>query len=402
MIFNFRLFWRMTVRSFIRSGNTNGPLNRDRLIFLLLFYPIWGCLALTAWICFALDEIFFPAYRKQSIEKPLFIVSNFRSGSTFVQRTLARDKAVFSGVTVADMYLMPSITQRRIFNLVAFVDSQLGNWGRRVLRRLDTLSLGRLKIHPFGVFDAEEDEHLLFFAWATFLAGFAFPYLDELPPYQYFDSAIPRTDRQRIMAFYRSCIQRHLFAGGGRYYLAKNPLFSARIESLLEAFPDARIVYLVRNPLEMLPSTVSLFSYLWRLFSVPPERYPYCDQILAWTKYWYDHPLEVINREAPDRCMIVKYDDLVRTPDSVLRSIYRNLGYPQSDALELILRDAVAASRNHTSSHEYSYSAMGFTRDQIVSEFAHIFARFDFAQGMPDDAAEDAPEPDAARPVYQV
>ena len=69
-----------------------GPLNRDRFIFLLLFYPIWGCILLFAWTGFIADEIFFPGYRKQPVEKPLFIVSNFRSGSTFVQRTLARDQ----------------------------------------------------------------------------------------------------------------------------------------------------------------------------------------------------------------------------------------------------------------------------------------------------------------------
>jgi len=397
MVFNFRLFWRMTVRSFIRSGGTDGPLNRDRLTFLLFFYPLWGCLLLCGWIGLALDEIVFPAYRKQSVEKPLFIVSNFRSGSTFVQRTLARDKAVFSSMTTADIYLMPSITQRRILSLLAWVDRRLGHRGQNMLRRLDSLSLGQLKIHPFGIFDAEEDEHLMFYAWSTFLAGFAFPYLDELPPYQYFDTAIPRPDRQRMMAFYRACIQRHLYAGGGRYYLAKNPLSSARIQSLLEIFPDARIIYLVRNPLEMLPSTVSLFAYLWRLFSAPHERYPHCDKILAWTKYWYDHPLEVIDRQAPDRCMIVKYDDLIRSPDSVLRSVYRRFDYPQSHALEGLLRDAAEAARSHTSSHQYSYSAMGFTREQIVSEFAHIFERFGFSPSAP----EEAPASEMLHPAYR-
>jgi hypothetical protein len=378
MIYDFRLFWRLTVRSFYRSAGTNGPLNRNRFIFLVFFYPIWGCIALLAWIGFLLDEIFFPAYRDHPVEKPLFIVSNFRSGSTFVQRTLARDNATFTGLRTADIYLMPSITQRRIVSLLARVDALFGYIGERALRRLDAISLGKLKIHPFSLFDPEEDEHLLFYIWSTFLAGFVFPYLDELPPYQYFDTEIPRAQRRRIMAFYQRCIKRHLFATGGRHYIAKNPLFSAKIESLLETFPDARIVYLVRSPLEMLPSTVSLFKYMWRLFSLPPRKYPNCNEILAWTKYWYDHPLEVIDREPPDRCMIVKYDDLMQSSDSVIRSIYARFGYPESEALESLLSEAAADARAHSSSHRYSYEAMGFTREQIVQEFAHIFARFGF------------------------
>jgi omega-hydroxy-beta-dihydromenaquinone-9 sulfotransferase len=378
MIYDFRLFWRSTVRSFHRSADTNGPLNRNRFIFLLLFFPIWCCIALFAWIGFLLDEIFFSAYRNKPIEKPLFIVSNFRSGSTFVQRTLVRDQATFTGVRTADIYLMPSITQRRIVSLLARVDALFGHICEKALRRLDAISLGKLKIHPFSLFDAEEDEHLLFYMWSTFLAGFVFPYLDEMPPYQYFDTEIPRAQRHRIMAFYQSCIKRHLFATGGRHYIAKNPLFSAKIESLLETFPDARIVYLVRNPLEMLPSTVSLFKYMWRLFSRPAHKYPHCDEILAWTKYWYDHPLKVIDRQPAQRCMIIRFDDLMQSPDAVFRSIYSRFGYPESDALETLLREAVAEARAHSSSHKYSYEAMGFTREQIVREFAHIFERFGF------------------------
>ncbi len=310
-------------------------------------------------------------------------MSNFRSGSTFVQRTLARDEAMFTGLRTADIYLMPSITQRRIFSLLARIDALFGHIGERALRRLDTLSLGQLRIHSFSLFDPEEDEHLLFYVWSSFFTGFAFPYLDELPPYQYFDTEIPSAERLRIMAFYRSCIKRHLYATGGRHYIAKNPLFSARIESLLETFPDARILYLVRNPLEMLPSTVSLFGYMWHLFSDSPQKYPHCDEILAWTKYWYDHPLEVIDRESPHRCMIVKYDDLMQSPDSVFRAIYSRFGYPTSEALETLLHEAVATAHAHSSSHEYKYEAMGFSREQIVREFAHIFARFDFDQHEP-------------------
>ncbi|MGO9324905.1 MAG: sulfotransferase family protein [Terracidiphilus sp.] len=385
MTFDFHLFWRHTVRSFYRSAGTDGPLNRDRFIFLLLFYPIWGCILLLAWIGFIVDEIFFPAYRKQRVEKPLFIVSNFRSGSTFVQRTLARDESTFTCLRTGDIYLTPSITQRRIFGLLSRVDALFGHVCEKMLRKLDTLSLRQLKIHSFSLFDPEEDEHLLFYIWSTFFAGFVFPYLDELPPYQYFDTEIPCAKRQRIMSFYQRCIKRHLFSTGGRHYMAKNPLFSARIESILETFPDARILYLVRNPLEMLPSTISLFSYVGHLFNNPPQKYPKCDETLAWTKYWYDHPLEVIGRTSPQQCMIVRYDDLMQSPEAVFRSIYSRFGYPRSEALETILRDAVETARSHSSSHEYSYEAMGFTREQIVREFAHIFARFGFDQHEPAD-----------------
>jgi hypothetical protein len=379
MIFNFRLFWRMTFRALHRTGGTYGPLNRNRFAFLVCFYPIWGLLALCAWTGFLLDEILFPSYRRQPVEKPLFIVSAFRSGSTFVHRALARDPS-FTTMRMGHIYLMPSITQRRIFGLLARIDALFGGGCEKLLRRLDARTLQRLKLHPFSLFDPEEDEHILFYAWSTMLAGFVFPYLDELPQYQYFDTAIPQAERQRIMAFYKACIQRHLYATGARFYLAKNPLFSAKIESLLETFPDARVIYLVRDPLEVVPSTVSLFHYAWRLFSQPPVRYPHAEEILEWTKYWYEHPLNVIDRDRSGRCMIVPYEDLIQSPNRVLGNVYSEFNYPESAAVESILRDAVLESRAHTSDHVYNLEAMGFTRKQILREFAGVFERFGFGE----------------------
>jgi hypothetical protein len=286
------------------------------------------------------------------------------------------------------IYLMPSITQRRIFGLLARLDALLGGRCEKLLRGLDARTLRRLKLHPFSLFDPEEDEHLLFYAWRTLLAGFVFPYLGELPQYQYFDSAIPRAERKQIMAFYKACIQRHLYATGGRFYLAKNPLLSAKIESLLDMFPDARVVYLVRDPQEAVPSSVSLFHYAWRLFSQPPVRFPHAEKILAWTKYWYEHPLDIIDHDRSGRCMIVRYEDLMQRPDHVLGRIYDELGYPESEAVESILRDAAEEARTYKSNHVYQLEAMGFTREQIVREFAPVFDRFDFGEPGAGEAEE--------------
>ena len=148
---------------------------------------------------FFADEILFPAYRRQRVEKPLFIVSNFRSGSTFVQRTLARDKSAFTCLRTGEIYLTPSIAQRRIFGLLSRVDAMLGHICERVLRKARHPFTRQTQDSFFWFVRSQEDEHLLFYIWSTFFAGFVFPYLDELPPYQYFDTEIPRAERRRIM-----------------------------------------------------------------------------------------------------------------------------------------------------------------------------------------------------------
>lgn len=381
MTYNFSLFWRVSVRSIFQSANTHGALTRKRIIFLFLFYTFWPAMAIFTWACFLLDDLIFPAYRKQPVDKPLFILGNFRSGSTFLHRLLARDGTTFTTLRTWDIFLTPSITQRRLFHGLARLDAWLGSPVMKMLQRFDARYFGAVRIHKIGLFEPEEDEMILMYAWSSFFIGFLFPLLDELPPYQFFDSAIPKAERQRIMGFYRACLQRHLYAtGGGRHFIAKNPVFSAKIETLIEFFPDARIVYLVRNPLDMLPSTISWLSYAWHVLSDPQEKYPYRDEVLALTKYWYDHPLDVLDKNPSPLRVILNFEDLIRCPDVIIRDLYSRFGYPRSRDLEQILREAVAETRTHQSTHVYNYEEMGFSREQIVDEFAGIFERFGFDQ----------------------
>jgi omega-hydroxy-beta-dihydromenaquinone-9 sulfotransferase len=381
MPFNFRLFWRMSLRSFHRTANTHGNLTRKRIIFLLLFYTFWPPMLLLTWACFLLDDLIFPAYRKQPIEKPLFILGNFRTGSTFLHRLLWRDAATFTAMRTADIFLMPSITQRRIAHLLGRIDAWVGAPFARLVKRFDDRFLRPIRIHPISLFGPEEDETVLMYIWSSLFVCFLFPFWDELPPYQYFDSAIPKRERDQIMGFYRACVQRHLYAaGGGPCYVSKNPAFTPKIETLLEVFPDARIVYLVRNPLDMLPSTPSWLSYAWHISSDPLEAFPYREQVVELTQHWFEHPLKVLDANPSPHQLIVNFEDLIQHPDRVVHDLYLQLGYPESVELDQMLSDAVSKSRNHQSGHDYNYEAMGFTREEIIQKFAGVFERFGFDQ----------------------
>ncbi len=388
-MYNIRLFWRMAYRSFFQSQGTYGQLTRKRFAFLLLFYSVWPAWAVFTWLCFQLDDLLFPAYKQQPLEKPLFILGNFRSGSTFLHRLLSRDTAMFTSLRTWDIFLMPSITQRKLFRGLARIDALFGSPLVNLLKNLDQRSLGQVRIHKISLFEPEEDENILLHAWSTFFVSLLFPFLDELPPYQFFDEALPAKEKRRIMGFYRSCLQRHLYADGGkRYFVAKNPAFSAKIETLLEFFPDARLLYLARNPLDMLPSTISWLSYAWHVFSQPPEKYLYRDQVLALTKYWYHHPLEVLDKNPSPNHLIVNYEDLIRWPEQVIRGFYEQFDYAESPGLEKIIQEAIEETRTHRSDHVYKYEEMGFSREEIVREFEEIFERFNFDRREPGQPVE--------------
>jgi hypothetical protein len=202
--------------------------------------------------------------------------------------------------------------------------------------------------------------------------------MNELPNYQHFDEAIPDKHKKRIMAFYMSMLQRHMYATGKKYFVAKNPAFSPKIETLVEFFPDARIIYLARNPLDMLPSTVSWINYARRVFTDPGDGYHYLDEIVDFTQHWYQHPLQYLDSHPSPRYLILNYDDLIQRPEQVLREFYEQFGYPDKPGLEDIIDEAVKDTLIFNSDHTYSYEDMGFTREQIIELYAEIFERFGF------------------------
>jgi hypothetical protein len=384
MHYNLRLFWRTFYRSFFDSKNTPARLTRKRLTFLLFFYTVWTPGSLLFRLLFILDDIFYPGHKTQPINKPLFIIGNLRSGSTFLHRLLSRDET-FTSLTTWDIYLAPSVIQKKFTQFVSRLDNKLGGYLHRALYAFDRRTLGQFKIHPISFFQPEEDENVLMHAWDSFWVTFLFPIMDEFPNYQHFDEALSPKHKRRIMAFYKSMLQRHMFVSGKKYYVAKAPAFSAKIETLVEFFPDARIIYLARNPLDMLPSTVSWINYARRVFTDPGEGYFYLDEIVDLTQHWYRYPLRYIDSHPSPRYLILKYDDLIQRPEHIIRRFYEQFGYPDKPGLEKIVDEAVKETLSHRSDHSYSYEEMGFTRKQIVEIFADIFERFGF------DKREDEP-----------
>ncbi|MCP4143464.1 MAG: sulfotransferase [Chloroflexi bacterium] len=383
MIYNFSLFWRMTYRSFIKTANTPGRLTKKRLIFLALFYIVWIPVTIFTWICLGLDEIFFPAYKNHPVEKPLFILSNYRSGSTFLHRLLSHDQRNFTSMRTWDIYIAPTITQRKIVEFLKKIDSLIGSPIYKIIKKIDQIGLQRVDIHPISFFEPEEDENILLHNWSSFMVVYLFPFLESLPPYQYFDRDLPTDEKNRVMAFYKSMLQRHLYATGSSYFVSKNPSFSAKISTLKEFFPDARIIYLARNPLDMLPSTVSWLNYAWNVFSEPAEKYIYTKEICEFSQYWYRYPLQYLDENPSANHLILPYRDLINNPIGVVHSFYEQFGYKDYPALTDAFMEGIKATEARRSIHDYSYKEMGYTREGIINTFSDIFERFDFDKREP-------------------
>jgi hypothetical protein len=195
--------------------------------------------------------------------------------------------------------------------------------------------------------------------------------------------------RQRLMRFYRECVRRQLYLNGGdKHHLSKNPTYCGRVESLIETFPDARIVVTLRNPFETIPSLQKLMKRSWQLRNWSDADMQSSLRILAQMSFHnYRHPLEVLARHPETRHAIVDYRELVAMPKRAVEEVYEKLGLPVSPGFAAALEREQRRAREHASGHRYSLEEFGLESGEIRSGLADLFERYGW---------DDAPAPTAA------
>jgi hypothetical protein len=71
-------------------------------------------------------------------------------------------------------------------------------------------------------------------------------------------------------ATYLRLLQALTIKNGGRRLILKSPPHTCRIPTLLEMFPDARFIQIVRNPYDVYPSTLHLWRFLYAIHGLQP------------------------------------------------------------------------------------------------------------------------------------
>lgn len=311
-----------------------------------------------------LDALLFSGYRRVVIREPLFIIGNFRGGTTLMHRLLAADSRRFTALTAGEIYLANTVSQRKFYRGLAIVDGWLGGVGYRALRRWDTRRLGSIPLHPISLFAPEEDVGLLLFVWSGLFTWFVFPRVGQAVDFSRFDQEVPASVRRRLMHHYRDCARRHLYdklsrGRRGLRFLAKNPSFTPMIRSLRQVFPDARFVYLFRDPHETFASTAAWFGVWLTLMGRARTRYPLAQELLTMVRRWYDYAADTLPTLPAADWAAVAYTDLVTDPIKSIAALYRHFGMTAGRTHRAALERAVRMQAAHQSDRDNDVDDLG-------------------------------------------
>jgi hypothetical protein len=174
------------------------------------------------------------------------------------------------------------------------------------------------------------------------------------------------------MAYYSELVKKHIYSHGGRRYISKNPSHSPKVKTLHEYFPDAKFINIVRNPLQVIPSSISLFSYHCQTYGDPEEEYNLQENVIEHSKHWYLYPHQFLKTLPPDQYIRVYYKDLVADPEGTIRKIYQQFNFDLSPEYANILRAEAEKAKSFKSKHSYSLKKMGVSETRIKKEFGFV------------------------------
>ena len=355
------------------------PFQLRRWVIVTFFLSLLICFWVVVAIGRALDHILYPEFRRQKIRQPVFIIAPPRSGTTFLQKLLAKNRGTFAPVLMYQT-IFPSITIQKIIQSVALASRQKGGLLFDISSWIERHCFGGWDgMHKMRFAEPEEDDGYFVYTFVTEAIYLLFPFVRALWGAGFADDLPPR-QRRRLMRYYRSCLQRHLYLNGPeKILLSKATQFSGSIECLKAEFPDARIVNILRNPVESIPSHISVFYTVWNW--VDPsigkkrrESLEYAELAAAW--FLHLEKNDITSRS--ENYLRIFYTDLVRHPDRAARSIYRHFGIPLTPSATRRIQKEAKRALEYKSSHQYTLEEYGLSAAWIKREVGGIMNRYDF------------------------
>lgn len=370
MYFDIDYWWRV-VRHV--HGLRDWPGRKRMLVRLLLWIPLR---TLFHAACFLLDYLLFPRLWLQRVEQPVFIVGHARSGTTLMHRLMSADGERFSYFLYWEMFF-PSLLQKRLIRALGWLDARLlGGFCHKRLRAWDDRTFGPYRhMHNMSLWNAEEDCFAMAASFVTQQWSLDIPMLDVV---DFFHLDHMSHKRRRWMHHYRELVKRQLLLNGGkRTHLAKNPMMSGWVDALIETFPDARVVVMMRNPEECIPSCLKLVQASWKAGGWSAQDYEVSLEILADIAYeHFDNPRIALARHAQVPHIVVDYRELTRAPRETVQSVYAALGLSVSGQYDQWLAAQAEREKKHHSKFEYSLGEFRLDPAQIRDRLAPFYREY--------------------------
>ena len=315
------------------------------------------------------DHVIFWGIRKP-LKDPIIIVGNPRSGTTFLHRFLIKEN-IGTGSQLWQM-LYPSVTLQKCIK--PFLP---------ILEKISPARHHSTAAHKTSLTSVETDDVSLLFRYLDgfFLYGFFLTFDDE-DLFHWVDPNI--TDRSsRDFSWFESMWKRNILTNKGERYIGKLFSLSSNLPAFQKRFPDAKVLYMVRDPLNVIPSGLSLVTGVldkkFNFWSLDEKiRMRFIDRL-------YNALIELLNRFHHDwtnnniikeNVLVVRFDIMMNDFETLMDQIINFIDIEKKDSLAKVIQDTAESQKSYKSKHKYDLEKFGLTEDRIKMDCKAIYKTF--------------------------
>jgi hypothetical protein len=298
-----------------------------------------------------------------TIEKPIFIIGHWRSGTTFLHYILGKDKNL-GYVSTMDT-LDPSVFLTFEKLLKRIVANSLPE-----KRPMDNLEMGTDLPYEEEYAIANLSPYSFYHAW--YFPRAINEYFRRYVLYEDVKNDIIENWKQVYLSFLKKISYKHQ----GKQIIIKSLVDTAKIKILLEMFPDAKFIHQYRNPYEVYMSTWKLYASILPLFSFQHiDKEEFDQSILHIYKRLSEKYLQEKKLIPKENLIELRYEEFIKDPLRHLEMIYTQFGIPgfqqAKPAFEHYLKKHAVYERNHHTIDEQ-------TKKKVYKEWEVIFNAFGY------------------------
>ena len=283
---------------------------------------------------------------------PLFILGHWRSGTTFVHNVFAQDSHFGHTTTYQTVFPHLMMFGQPFFKFLmkVFIPSHRPTDGMELtpdLPQEEEFALSN--VMPYSYYD--------FWYFPKNMLEYCDRYLT-------FEAITPEEEQAYKEAFMQ-IVKISLWNTGGTQYLSKNPPHTGHIRALIELFPNAKFIYLMRNPYTVFESTRSFFTQ-----TIAPLKLQDVsdDEIEMNAVKVYPRLYQAYQQQKhciPDGNLYeVRFEDFEHDAFAITKDIYEKLQIPGWDAAEPAIRHYIESKRGYKK-NQYEYKPRTI---QLVNE----------------------------------
>jgi hypothetical protein len=364
---HFCIFHGIKFGSWIRLLASRPPLHWTKLPRLL---SITGFSLINSVEGFLENWVYGRRIREQKIEHPpIFIIGHWRSGTTLLHNLMSLDP----------QFTYPNLYQVMFpgsFLLTEKIVTRLTRWGVPKTRPVDNLPAG---------WDMTQEDEVAMLAMTQLSPYLMLAHQNDPGKYSRFYDLTELTPAERRL-WQDSFVYflKKLTIRANKTIVLKTPLHTYRIPILLEMFPDARFIFIYRDPYVVYKSTIHMRKTLFIENGLGKPCFEGIEEeILRPYLQLFDTYESTKHMIPAGNLHEVRFEDLEADPLEQMRQIYDHLALPGWENVAPKIQDQVPALSKY---QKNTYNMDEQLMRRIYARWHTVFERYGYPSRLPESS----------------